>query len=288
MNAHAPHFHDWPLAEQSRFVRQGPHEWHVQDLGEGPTLLFLHGAGGATHSWRDMLPLLADRWRCVALDLPGQGFTTSKSLVKTSRRGMSADIRALIVQEGWELSGLVGHSAGAVLALDLALSLPGALPTVGINAALSRFEGVAGWLFPLIARLLAVSPFVGPLFAMGTHPEIRARRLIAGTGSTLDDRGLALYGRLLSSSKHVDATLQMMARWEVDTLLEELPGLESQVLLLAAEGDKAVPPEVSQGAIHRIPHGELGLIPKLGHLAHEEAPAEVAALIDGFLRRVTS
>ena len=48
-----------------------PHRWHVQVLGEGPTVLLLHGAGGATHSWRGLAPLLATDHRVVMLDLPG-------------------------------------------------------------------------------------------------------------------------------------------------------------------------------------------------------------------------
>ena len=61
----------WPHAEHSRLIHVKPHRWHVQIMGQGPDLLFLHGAGGATHSWRDVLPLLAPHYRCIAVDLPG-------------------------------------------------------------------------------------------------------------------------------------------------------------------------------------------------------------------------
>lgn len=47
---------DWPNRAASRFVEVGGIHWHVQQLGQGPVLLLLHGTGAATHSWRDIAP----------------------------------------------------------------------------------------------------------------------------------------------------------------------------------------------------------------------------------------
>ncbi|MFN5717015.1 MAG: alpha/beta fold hydrolase, partial [Bradyrhizobium sp.] len=66
---------DWPNRNASVFVEAAGIRWHVQRMGEGPSLLLIHGTGAATHSWRDMLPLLARHFSVVAPDLPGHGFT---------------------------------------------------------------------------------------------------------------------------------------------------------------------------------------------------------------------
>ncbi|NBQ74895.1 MAG: alpha/beta hydrolase, partial [Acetobacteraceae bacterium] len=50
---------DWPNRTASRFVEAGGLNWHVQLMGQGPCLLLLHGTAAATHSWRDLAPLLA-------------------------------------------------------------------------------------------------------------------------------------------------------------------------------------------------------------------------------------
>ena len=65
----------WPNHQFSRFVRAGHLRWHVQMAGTGPVLILVHGTGASTHSWRHMLPLLAQRFTVVAADLPGHGFT---------------------------------------------------------------------------------------------------------------------------------------------------------------------------------------------------------------------
>ncbi len=92
---------DWPHADRSRFLRHRPHDWHVQDMGSGPLILFLHGAGASTHSWRDVLPRLAKNRRCVAIDLPGQGFTKAGTLRRCGLDAMTEDIAHLCVAEGW-------------------------------------------------------------------------------------------------------------------------------------------------------------------------------------------
>ncbi|MDU3043759.1 MAG: alpha/beta hydrolase, partial [Bradyrhizobium sp.] len=50
---------DWPNRAASRFVDAAGLRWHVQMMGEGPVALLAHGTGAATHSWRDLAPLLA-------------------------------------------------------------------------------------------------------------------------------------------------------------------------------------------------------------------------------------
>tara|TARA_R110002020_G_scaffold176756_13_gene369262 strand:+ start:1355 stop:2248 length:894 start_codon:yes stop_codon:yes gene_type:complete len=278
----------WPHADTSRFIRSGPHDWHVQEMGSGPTLLCLHGAGASTHTWRDLMPVLAQRWHVVAIDLPGQGFTRASTLNRCGLDHMTRDIGALCAAEGWHLTGIVGHSAGAAIALNLAPRLPEAPAVVGINAALGQFRGVASWLFPLLAKLLTLNPLTSRLFTLGGPNPARARRLIEGTGSRIDAAGLALYARLIANRGHVDATLQMMTQWQIDGLLSRLGQIPAATLLIAADGDLAVPPDTSDSAALRLPDATVTRLPGLGHLAHEEAPDRVAELIETHLQASAS
>ncbi|MDU8942439.1 alpha/beta fold hydrolase BchO [Ovoidimarina sediminis] len=272
----------WPNSAHSRFVDVRPHRWHVQEAGKGPTVLLLHGAGGATQSWRGLFPLLAERYHVVAPDLPGQGFTRIGRRLRCGLGPMAEDVAALCRHEGWAPDAIIGHSAGAVLALELTRHLaPRAI--VGLNAALGKFEGVAGWLFPLMAKFMAVNPVIPPLLARMAGGENRARELLASTGSAIDDEGVALYHRLMTDSGHIDGTLTMMAQWKIDGLLARLPGIETPTLLIAGARDETVPPKTSERAAARLPHGTYRCLDGLGHLAHEEAPALIFDEITHFL-----
>jgi magnesium chelatase accessory protein len=67
---------DWPNRDCSRFVESGGLRWHVQRCGTGPVCLLIHGTGASTHSFRDLMPLLATHFDVIAIDLPGHGFST--------------------------------------------------------------------------------------------------------------------------------------------------------------------------------------------------------------------
>jgi len=273
----------WPLQEHSRRLHHPPHQWHVQEMGSGPVALLLHGAGASTHSWRDLIPRLVATHRVIALDLPGQGFTRAGARHRLGLPAMAEDIATLCAAQGWHPALIVGHSAGGAIALDLARRLrdtQGMPPDIAcINAALSPFEGVAGWLFPLLAKVLAANPLSATMFTLGRDRTGRARRLIEGTGSRLTPQGLALYGRLIADRAHVEGTLRMMAQWDVTPLLRHLPEISNRCLLLTGAEDRAVPPEVSHRAAARLPRAAHATMDGLGHLAHEEDPAGVASLL---------
>lgn len=275
---------NWPFRETSRHIACKPHLWHVQETGTGPLVLLIHGAGGATHSFRHLIPLLMPRHRIVAIDLPGQGFTVLGANHRCGLDPMAEDLARLITQEGWQPRAMIGHSAGAAIALRLAELMP--VPAVvGINAALDAFEGVAGWVFPAVARALALAPFVPALFSKLAGTPAQVRQLIASTGSRLDAEGEALYLYLLQRPSHVGATLSMMAQWNLAGLSRRFSAQKVPSLLITASGDRAAPPDVSAKAARLIPHAQWTDIPGFGHLVHEEAAALVAQPILAFLAR---
>lgn len=270
---------DWPYHAVSRRHRHRPHEWHIQEHGQGPTLLLLHGAGASTHSWRDLIPHLSEAHHVVTLDLPGHGFTRIGSPSRLGLHSTAEDIAALCADQDWQPSAIIGHSAGAALALDLATQLPGTPAVIGINAALDRFEGMAGWLFPMLAKLLALNPLTALAFSAGGARPARARNVIRATGSTLSDEGLAYYSRLLADRAHVDGTLQMMSRWKTDSLWDRLSQIDNPTLLITGNRDTAVSPDVSDRAAALMPNAERITLENLGHLAHEEDPDRLCGVI---------
>lgn len=272
---------DWPNRTLSRFADVRPHLWHIQEAGDGPTLLLLHGAGAGTQSWRDLLPRLAERFHVVAIDFPGQGFTRCGARHRLSLSRMSEDIARLVDSEHWSIDLIVGHSAGAALGLDLARRVrPSGV--VGLNAALGKFDGIAGWLFPLMAKLLAVNPLAATLLTRMPNGEARVRELLEATGSDFDARMLELYSRLASDRTHVAGTIGMMSQWNIDSLLGQLGAIDCPVLLLAGERDGTVAPAISRAASARLADGRFRELPGLGHLMHEEAPDRIGEAIEQF------
>lgn len=276
----------WPLAEHSRFADGPVHHWHIQEAGTGPTLLLLHGAAGATQSWRGLFPRLAAHAHVVAIDLPGQGFTRLGARRRSGLVPTAEDIAALCGAQGWAPDLIIGHSAGGALALELTHHLT-PFGIVTVNAALGRFEGVAGWLFPMMAKLLALNPFAPGMIARMSGADARIRELLTTTGSQITGETVALYGRLARDKGHVDGTLAMMAQWNIDGLLARLGAIDAPVLLLVGDQDGTVPPRISHRAAARMPNARVLAYAGRGHLLHEEAPDLVAEEVLAFLESLT-
>ncbi|MES2715707.1 MAG: alpha/beta fold hydrolase BchO [Pseudomonadota bacterium] len=268
----------WPHRAASRFVDAGGCRWHVQVLPGAPgqpVLWLLHGTGAASHSWRALVDRLAPQATLVVPDLPGHGF--SGALPQVSLPAMAQALAALALALGLPPTVLVGHSAGAALALRAVLDgrlAPAQL--VGINAALLPFEGLAGRVFAPMARLMARQAWVPWLFARRAGDAAAVQRLVASTGSTLDAQGLALYARLMRSPAHVAGALAMMADWDLEALWHDLPGLQPPLALLVGGQDRTVPPSQAQRVRLKLPATRVQLLDGLGHLAHEEAPQRLA------------
>ncbi len=272
---------DWPNRAYSRFVEAGDLRWHVQIMGEGPPLVLLHGTGAATHSWRDLAPLLSRHHTIIAPDLPGHGFTATPARgpefsLPAVARGIAALLRELEIAP----HALVGHSAGAAISVRMALDgmpLKGGL--VGLNAALLPFPGPLGPWAPLMAQTLFANPIAINLFALRAAMPGAIADLIARTGSALDARGLQFYERLFRKKGHLESAIGLMAHWDLFALKRDMPNLRAPLTLIAGDRDRAVPPSAAHEVQEELVRHAHVVTAQGGHLVHEEAPEATAGLI---------
>lgn len=280
---------DWPNREASRFVEASGIRWHVQAMGaaEHPLMLLLHGTGAATHSWRRLAPLLTPHFRLLAVDLPGHGFTQRPPQRLLTLPGMAAGVCDLLHVMGESPAMVAGHSAGAAVMLRMALDCkiaPKGL--VSLNGALKPYGGdAARWLSP-VAKALFLNPWMPRLFAWRAGDRRSVERLIRNTGSTVDAEGVSHYATLVANPDHVAAALGMMANWDLKPLSRDLGMLDVPLLLVAGSNDKAIKAEDAFAVRDVAKNARVEILRGLGHLAHEEAPDEVAALMLAFAREV--
>jgi magnesium chelatase accessory protein len=271
---------DWPNRAAGRFVDAAGYRWHVQVMGEGPVALLAHGTGSATHSWRALMPLLAKHFTVVAPDLPGHGFTGSPPLHRLSLASMARDLSELCRTLHVAPQLAIGHSAGAAILTRMSLdrSIEPKL-IVSLNGAFLPFAGVAALVLSPLAKALTSNPLVPRIVAWRGGDPAAVHRLIAGTGSMIDAEGERYYAKLVSNPGHVAAALQMMANWDLRPLARDLPKLRTELVLVAASNDRAVPPDVARRVRELLPRAKLESVTGYGHLAHEEAPEKIAEII---------
>lgn len=269
----------WPNREASRLLTIGTVRWHVQVLGPAgaPVILLLHGTGASSHSYRDLLPILSKEFRVIAPDLPGHAFTRAAGS-DLSLEGMARATARLLETLQARPAIAVGHSAAAAILMQMALDGTIApMRIIGLNSALKPIEGDA--IFSPLAKLLFLNPFVPRAFSSWARMSGAAERLLARTGSRIDQRGREIYSLLLSSPAHVAGALGMMANWDLASLRRRMRQMPCPVTLIAAEDDGMVPASVAREACPLLPDCELVVLPKDGHLLHEADPQLAARLI---------
>lgn len=275
---------DWPNRAASRFVRASGLTWHVQMAGEGDDVLLLHGTGASTHSWRGLFTQLAQERRAVAPDLPGHAFTDPLPYARLSLTGMAEAVGGLIRRLDVRPKLIVGHSAGAAIAIRMTLdglAAPDAI--VSLNGALAPISNAfARPFFVGAAKLMALNPLTPLLFAMRARDPAAVRRLLGSTGSKIDPADEAIYRRLAATTSHVAGAFGMMAGWDLERLRDDLPRLRTPLLLVVGDEDAMVPPDRADAVARLAPAARVSRLAGLGHLAHEEAPDAVRALIDDF------
>jgi len=284
----------------SRRISAAGLDWHVQVAGSGPTVLLLHGTGGSAHSWSGLLPLVAGSATVVAPDLPGHGFTTGASLDSLTLPRMAESLQALLLALQLPPARLVvGHSAGAALALRLALMMQAAQTAQLAQTASEPPRAVLGfapslvappevytrWLAPLINPVATSTP-VARLVAKLSMSSGLIDSLLNSTGSRLTPAQRQPYKKLFSDRQHVRGAVGFMAAADLPALNAACRGLRSQIAFVLGAGDRWIPETALRPVLQRhFASADVQVWPG-GHLVHEEEPARAAARVLSLLQQV--
>ncbi len=269
---------DHALERTDESVEHGDVRWQIQRAGQGPTLLLLHGTGGSTHCWADARERLLPHFRVITIDLPGHGGSVMISERERAERftlpGMARAVGALLHALGERPALAAGHSAGVAILLRLALA--GAIAPERIVGFAPALIAPPLWLVGLIAPVAATmvdQAVVATNAARLSRHTTIVERLLDSTGSVLTRAQIATYNALFTNPAHVRATLAMMTRWDVPSLLRDWQAHSHTrpipVHLIAARGDRWIPLDALQRAVAGIP-GVTWQVEEGGHLVPEE------------------
>ena len=96
---------------------------HYLTAGNGPTVILLHGYAETSRMWRPIFPLLAQRFKVIAPDLPGIG-DSAIPMDGLDMKTAASRIHALARRLGVEKARVVGHDIGLMVAYAYAAQFP--------------------------------------------------------------------------------------------------------------------------------------------------------------------
>ncbi|MEV4073787.1 alpha/beta fold hydrolase [Nonomuraea fuscirosea] len=266
---------------------------HVHSAGEpgAPPVLLLSGAGvdNALLSWRHLIPVLAGGHHVLALDWPKQGRSRPWSGRVTHER-MLRCVTDVLDRFGLRSAALVGLSQGGALALATAIEHPGrvdrlvALAPAGILS----FPPVVHQALWLTAKLPLLNSVL-PTAMLGSRERIAGfarKALFAGPVRDFEDVIDEIEAEVreggAGSSDWQNASIGPL-RMRVD-LRPRLREIVCPTLIIQGDKDVGVPPARARDAAALIPGGRFELLRGVGHWSNRQVPAQVNALVAGFLQ----
>ncbi len=251
---------------------------------DDPVVVFIHGFGGSTITWRDTLPAVAQAgYYALALDLPPFGLSDKNPDLDYSRSGMADLVASLMDTLGIESATIVGHSMGGAVTAQFAVRHP---------QKVEKLVFVAGGVFEALRAENDEEDDPGPLSLLNAiDPKspaapILLRGLITRSffidtlrsayydDSVLTDEAVDGYARLLLIEDAPIGFLAYVQAQEANPItLEDLAAAAENVpvALMWGNQDTWVSVELGKTMAQAIPGAQLILYDEVGHLPMEEA-----------------
>jgi len=244
----------------------------VRGLGaEGPGLILLHGLGVSGAVWQGVGRLLGPTMRLVAPDLRGHG-ESDKPSAGYLPRDYVGDLAALLGHEPSRPLGVLGHSLGAVIAVQLAAERP-----------------------ELVPKLILVDPPFDPerrgdLIETVERLRKEPRGVLELELQRREPRMGDPYARAMADlfRSAADGAFMAVLRAEAGfpSIMAQLPNIKAPTLVVAADPslDGSLGPESAERITASLQNGRLLTIEGASHAVHASKPRELAQAVARFLR----
>jgi pimeloyl-ACP methyl ester carboxylesterase len=252
-----------------------------RDEGSGEAILLIHGMGGSSKTWSEVIPILAKKYRVIAPDLLGHGLS-DKPRGDYSVGAFAVLLRDLLDELGVTRVTVAGHSLGGGVAMQFAHQHRQYCERIVLISS-GGFGGDVGRVLRLLS--LPGSEFVLPMIA--SRPAVaagNALRALVGSADRFTARP-ALSNRdnrrafLRTLRAVVDFRGQAVSAINRLCCSDDLPAL-----IISGDQDRVIPVEHARAAHATMPNSRLHVLAGVHHHPPTEEPQKVAGLIDDFVK----
>ncbi len=260
---------------------------YCESYGSGEPMLFLHGLGGSTFSWRYLVAPFSGDHEVILIDFRGEGKSPKPHDKKYSIQDQGELIHQFIVEHDLKNLTLVGNSYGGAVSLLLAIRLCAENPSRLKKLILIDSGGYPDHL-PAFLKLLR-TPIIGWL-AVHLLPAKTQIRIVLKKSyydpAKITETQVAAYAAPLDSPGGRHALLEigkLAIPKDIQCYIKQYPTISVPTLILWGDDDRVLPRLIGKRLKAAIPNSRLELIPFAGHIPQEEQPDAVIAHIRAFL-----
>lgn len=236
------------------------------EVGEGETLLLLHGLFGAMSNFEHLVNHFSKQFKVVVPILP----LFDLDIFHTSVGGLAKYVNRFIETRGYTNIHLLGNSLGGHVALVHVLKHPELIKSLTLTGSSGLFENGMGDSYPKRGDYEYIKKKTQLTFY---DPETATKELVDEVFEITNSRVKVI--KIIALAKSAIR----------NNLGEELNQIKQPTLLVWGNNDIITPPFVGKEFNKLIPNSELHFIDKCGHAPMMEVPEEFNAILDGFLQK---
>lgn len=269
--------------EYSKWVEVNGLKIHYQEVGEGPTIVLVHGIMSSLQTWDDWVLELSKSYRVISLDVPGFGLTGAPESIDDFNEEYLLNTFAKFI-DVIELDNfsIAGNSLGGYIAAQYASNYPNRVDHLILLDPVAYPQEVP-WIIgfataPVISSIGGV--FQPPLLitmnvkqVYGDHQRIQRRHM---------DRYVHMAQRSGAKAAYIKVMEILDERSSQETPLP-FAQIKAPTLLMWGEADPWVPVELSQRWKEDIKDSQLVIYPGVGHMPMEEIPGKTVMDAIAFL-----
>lgn len=253
---------------------------NYHDEGDGPPVLLVHGSGpgvSAWANWRLTIPVLSKRFRIIAPDIVGFGYTERPSGIRYNADTWVEHLTGLVDALGLERVSVVGNSFGGGLALRLALAHPERVQRLVLM-------GSVGITFPITHALDAVWGFDPSTSEMREMLDLFAydKSLLSDDLARLRQDAATRPG-VLEAYQEMFPTPRQEALDTLSLTEQQISSVSQETLIIHGRDDQVIPLETSERLLRCITRSQLHVFGQCGHWVQIEHGARFSRLVEDFL-----
>ncbi len=260
------------------------------EFGQGEPMLFLHGFGGASYTWRQVYPAFTRDHQVFLVDLKGFGLSERPHDDKYSVNDQAEIIKSFIVEKNLENLTLVGHSLGGAVALLTYIKVNNVKPR--IKSLILIDTACYPESLPPFIKILRI-PVISALLSKITPTRLAVSKVLMK--SFYDDDKITdeifssylFFNQLPGSDYAARKTAEQIIPPDAEEIIQKLPKISVPVLLLWGYDDEIIPLAYGLKLHHDIPGSRLVSLKQCGHIPPEEKPDETVNEMAKFLNALS-
>lgn len=257
---------------------------------EHEAIVLIHGHSGSWQNWLEQIPILARRFRVIALDLPGFGCSPlPRDAVSVS--GYARILDELLGALDVSAAAVIGNSMGGFVGAELAICFPQRVERLVLVSSAGVATRYIGFPLRVMDRygervLERVGPWLEPVDErarrMARRPGFRRAGflLLSPHPERLDPR--LFYENVMASGRKPAAPIAAaeIARYDFRDRLQEIA---CPTLVVWGDRDRIVPPSSADEFARLIPDARKVVFEDCGHVPMMELPGRFNRLVEDFL-----